>query len=69
MIAALHRQYVADNVMEHGINFLCSVLFRFYALYYLDLLNRNQRSKVYAIYTMPFVMTNINLYGLFRLKS
>jgi hypothetical protein len=23
MIAALHRQYVADNVMEHGINFLC----------------------------------------------
>jgi hypothetical protein len=29
MIAALHRQYVADNVMEHGINFLCSVLFRF----------------------------------------
>jgi hypothetical protein len=43
MIAALHRQYVADNVMEHGINFLCSVL------YYLDLLNRNQRSKVYAI--------------------
>lgn len=29
MIAALHRQYLADNVMEHGIIFLCFVLFRF----------------------------------------